>query len=299
LAAACVRPIALPSQLLTGRPTNEGFLPDDQDSLPGPRRAQSLGRRESLGAVSSSLAALSLAEISLPAAAEDAAPPIPPRGWQLKLPEDWVKSKQAAVPGPEERRTKELLLAGNAAQDAEVRVLRVPLVTSERDPQGLGSLALIEYFTAATPRVSREQILPVLTSSWASQPATFSLTMAGQALEKVRGGQKYLMYEFDLTRCEGAQVEGIKGKVCQKDNGEVLPTAVRHHAIMNTVTAEPSKGEANEVNYPEVLWIIDVSAPADKWPQLSSQVSTLLQSFAVGTNTQLEAVRNATNTLPA
>ncbi|CAE8621808.1 unnamed protein product, partial [Polarella glacialis] len=263
LAAACVRPIALPSQLLTGRPTNEGFLPDDQDSLPGPRRAQSLGRRESLGAVSSSLAALSLAEISLPAAAEDAAPPIPPRGWQLKLPEDWVKSKQAAVPGPEERRTKELLLAGNAAQDAEA----VHALVAMHSKQG-----------ADSPR---------------------QLTMAGQALEKVRGGQKYLMYEFDLTRCEGAQVEGIKGKVCQKDNGEVLPTAVRHHAIMNTVTAEPSKGEANEVNYPEVLWIIDVSAPADKWPQLSSQVSTLLQSFAVGTNTQLEAVRDATNTLPA
>ncbi|CAE8662628.1 unnamed protein product, partial [Polarella glacialis] len=182
LAAACVRPIALPSQLLTGRPTNEGFLPDDQDSLPGPRRAQSLGRRESLGAVSSSLAALSLAEISLPAAAEDAAPPIPPRGWQLKLPEDWVKSKQAAVPGPEERRTKELLLAGNAAQDAEV---------------------------------SREQILPAsphfkLGISACDLLADYGWPGAG------KGGQKYLMYEFDLTRCEGAQVEGIKGKVCQK-----------------------------------------------------------------------------------
>lgn len=220
----------------------------------------------------------------------------PRRGWQMKLPEEWMVVRQTGLPGPDETRTKELLLAANG--NAEVRILRIPLVTSERDPQGLGGLALIEYFSAEKPRVTREQILPLLSQSFASQPATFELVLSSIPEDIVKSRQKYLLYEFDLTRCEGSQVQGTKGKLCQRsDNGEILPTSVRHHAVLNTVTAEPGGGSlAGDGAYPEVFWLIDFSAPSDIWPQVLKQVRSMVDTFSIGSETALEASRNATLT---
>eukprot|EP00933_Yihiella_yeosuensis_P052654 TRINITY_DN50759_c0_g1_i1.p1 TRINITY_DN50759_c0_g1~~TRINITY_DN50759_c0_g1_i1.p1 ORF type:complete len:324 (-),score=51.39 TRINITY_DN50759_c0_g1_i1:135-1055(-) len=215
------------------------------------------------------------------------------RGYQLKLPTGWASYRQNSLPGPDETRTKELLLAGNPDNDTEVKILRVPLVTSPQDPQGLLGLALSEYFLAEKPRVTRDQILPLLTTSFAQQPATFNLTVTPNVEDKVRAGQRYLLHEFDLERCDGQQIQSRKGKICQQPNGELLATSVRHHAILNTVTSEPG-GEAFGGNYPQILWIVDISAPLGVWPKIKSEVNTIVETFTVGSETALEAYRNAT-----
>ena len=85
--------------------------------------------------------------------------------------------------------------------------------------------------------------------------------------------QKYLTYEFDLARCEGRQVFGSNGKICQRsDTGEVLDTKQFHHMVINTVTPEPTQ-TAREA-FAEVLWIVDISAPAERWSSLKKRLGT-------------------------
>lgn len=222
--------------------------------------------------------------------------PIPaPRGWQIKLPQGWTTVRQSGVPGPEETRTKELFLAEDPSQGVKLKVLRIPLITTPQDPQGLGGLALIDFF-GPQPRITKEQALQVLTPAFARQPTTYDFKLTGSGEESVKEKQKYFQYEFNLTSCEGAQVQGLNGRVCQRsDNGQPIPTTAFHHVVLNTVTAEPGGGRLMAGGaYPEVLWTVDIAVPAAQWQDFSKQVVQLLSTFAVGTNRDLEARRNAT-----
>ncbi|CAK9041624.1 unnamed protein product [Durusdinium trenchii] len=93
---------------------------------------------------------------------------------------------------------------------------------------------------------------------------------------------------------ERPQVFGTNGKICQRsDTGEILDTKKYHHLTINTVTPEPSQ-TAREA-FSEVLWIVDISAPADNWGNLTKQVATMTKTFAVGTVEQLNAGRNTSS----
>ncbi|CAK9041640.1 unnamed protein product [Durusdinium trenchii] len=256
------------------------------------------GRRDALAA--SMLAGFS----SSPTFAEESKPP--PRGWQMKLPEGWEIYKQFGVPGGDEMRTKELLLAGDS-KGTEVKVLRIPLQTTPQDPDGTAALTLIEYFQIPFPRVTRKTVVDSLSKAFARQKATYAFELEGDGEDRMKDKQKYLLYEFDLTRCEGRQVFGTNGKICQRrdvggtavsvpawsDTGEILDTKKYHHLTINTVTPEPTQ-TAREA-FSEVLWIVDISAPADNWGNLTKQVATMTKTFAVGTVEQLNAGRNTSS----
>eukprot|EP00438_Fugacium_kawagutii_P026207 Skav223837 [mRNA] locus=scaffold1256:209261:220266:- [translate_table: standard] len=63
----------------------------------------------------------------------------------------------------------------------------------------------------------------------------------------VKDKQKFVTYEFDLTRCEGQQVFGSSGKICQRsDTGEVLDTKKFRHLNINTVTPESAAQRSGE-----------------------------------------------------
>ncbi|CAK9041623.1 unnamed protein product [Durusdinium trenchii] len=156
------------------------------------------GRRDALAA--SMLAGFS----SSPTFAEESKPP--PRGWQMKLPEGWEIYKQFGVPGGDEMRTKELLLAGDS-KGTEVKVLRIPLQTTPQDPDGTAALTLIEYFQIPFPRVTRKTVVDSLSKAFARQKATYAFELEGDGEDRMKDKQKYLLYEFDLTRCEGRQEE--------------------------------------------------------------------------------------------
>jgi len=228
-------------------------------------------------------------------------------GWQLKMPEGWEVSRQKGIPGRDDVRPQELLMGLNQVQRSEVKVVRIPLVTTERDPQGIGGLVLIEYFgtpEGQSPRVTTDQTIDILVPAFKNQPAIFNFGRVGVPQDIFRKKQKYLRYDFEAGRCEGAQVQGVKGKVCQRsDNGEILPVLNRHHAILTTVASEPDTGgggilEALGFGQPprsqgtrEVMWVVDVSGPAEVWPKLEEQAKALFASFAVGSEGELAASR--------
>jgi len=256
--------------------------------------AASLTSRRDTLATAASVASVGL---SLPSFAEEEQKEVkpPPRGWQMKLPEGWQIYRQFGVPGGDEMRTKELLLAGDSSKGAEVKVLRIPLQTTPQDPDGTGALTLIEYFQIPFPRVTRKSVVESLSKAFARQKATYAFELDGDGEDRVKDKQKYMLYEFDLTRCEGRQVYGSNGKICQRsDTGEVLDTKKFHHLNINTVTPEPT--QTSREAFAEVLWIVDISAPAENWRNLSSQVATMVKTFTVGTVDQLSAGRNSTST---
>lgn len=257
--------------------TKEGVL------IPAP------SRREGLAGLATSLA-LPLAGV--PVRAEEAPPP---RVWQMKLPEGWQVFQKFSVPPVTETRTKELLLAGDPAVGAEVKVLHIPLMTTPQDPQGTGALTLIEYFQIPFPRVGRKSVINSLSKSFAKQPASFSLNLIGEGEDKVKLQQKYMSYEFDLRRCEGKQTYGTNGKICTRsDTGDILPTQKFHHLTIQTVTPEP--GMTDKASFAEILWIVDISAPAKSWENLTEAVKIMTDSFAVGTVDELAKIRNGTAT---
>uniref|UniRef100_A0A7S0ADN9 Uncharacterized protein n=1 Tax=Pyrodinium bahamense TaxID=73915 RepID=A0A7S0ADN9_9DINO len=225
------------------------------------------------------------------------------RGWQMRLPPTWRPYNQRGIPGLNEVASRELLLAGDPTQKAEVKVVRIPLATSPRDPQGLGGLALIEYFSTPLgqqPRVTRSQVVDILSKGFEQQPAIFSFSFVDTPSEELRNATKYLRYDFEAARCEGAQVQGVSGKICQRsDNGEMLPVNNRHHAIVSTVVPEPignsqvADGLLVGPNGAEVLWVVDVSAPAASWRNVTEQVEVVLASFGVGTEAELADTREA------
>lgn len=192
------------------------------------------------------------------------------------------------------------MLAFNQGVRAEVKVARVPLATSPRDPQGIGGLAVIDFFSAE-PRVTAPQVVDFLSKGFASQPAIFQYNPVGQPSTSLRNATKYLRYDFESSRCEGAQVQGLNSKICQRsDNGQVLDTPLRRHAIVSLLAEEPT-GDGEEVadglligpRGAEILWVLDISAPVDAWSQLNEQVDYLISSFAVGSEAQLAAARGA------
>lgn len=223
--------------------------------------------------------------------------------WQMKLPPTWVSPNgQRSIPGLDDARPRELLLA-LGPQKAEVKVERIPLAVSTRDPQGLGGLALIDYFSTPqgqTPRVTTQQVVEILSKGFEQQPAIFSFSLVATPSERFQNTTKYLRYDFEAARCEGEQIQGVSGKVCQRsDNGEVLPVPIKHHAIWSTVVAEPTNtakvadgllvGDAGA----EILWVVDISAPADSWPKIAEEAEKIALSFAVATESQLTAIREA------
>lgn len=248
-------------------------------------------RREGLAGLATSLA-LPLAGFSAPVRAEEAPPP---RLWQMKLPEGWQVFQKFSVPPVTETRTKELLLAGDPSAGAEVKVLHIPLMTTPQDPQGTGALTLIEYFQIPFPRVGRKSVINSLSKSFAKQPASFSLNLIGEGEDKVKLQQKYMSYEFELRRCEGKQTYGTNGKICTRsDTGDILPTQKFHHLTIQTVTPEP--GMTDKASFAEILWIVDISAPAKSWENLTEAVKIMTDSFAVGTVDELAKIRNGTAT---
>mmetsp|Transcript_62651 Transcript_62651/g.183244 ORF Transcript_62651/g.183244 Transcript_62651/m.183244 type:complete len:337 (-) Transcript_62651:168-1178(-) len=260
-----------------------------------------LGRRGAAGAALAVLGGAPPLVGGLPAWGEAAK-----RGWQMRLPPTWRVYDQKGVPDLSEAASRQLLLGGDASQKAEVKVVRVPLATSKADPQGLGGLALIEYFSTAQgqePRVTTPQVVDVLSKGFSSMPAMFSFDFVGTPSDEFRNTTKYLRYEYEAARCEGAQVQGTSGKICQRsDNGEILPVFNRHHAILSTVVAEPTEGRRVADGLlvspkgAEVLWVVDVSAPAGNWTQLTGEVQTMLGSFGLGLEDQLAAKREVVAT---
>lgn len=277
---------------LSGSPKSTAF---SVGKLRADDSAASLSSRRDTIQVATSFAA-SLGLSPLPTFAEEAkdkAKP-PPRGWQMKLPEGWQIFRQFGVPGGDEMRTKELLLAGDPSKGAEVKVLRIPLQTTPQDPDGTGALTLIEYFQIPFPRVTRKSVVESLSKAFARQKATYAFELDGDGEDRVQDKQKYMLYEFDLTRCEGRQVFSSNGKICQRsDTGEVLDTKKFHHLNINTVTPEPT--QTSREAFAEVLWIVDISAPAENWKNLTSAVGTMVKTFTVGTVEQLNAGRNSTS----
>eukprot|EP00434_Breviolum_minutum_P024810 symbB.v1.2.021911.t1/scaffold1920.1/size100294/5 len=235
-------------------------------SSPRDDSASLTSRRDTL-ATAASVASVGL---SLPSFAEEEQKEVkpPPRGWQMKLPEGWQIYRQFGVPG------------GDSSKGAEVK-----------DPDGTGALTLIEYFQIPFPRVTRKSVVESLSKAFARQKATYAFELDGDGEDRVKDKQKYMLYEFDLTRCEGRQVYGSNGKICQRRGATCLKF---HHLNIQTVTPEPT--QTSREAFAEVLWIVDISAPAENWRNLSSQVATMVKTFTVGTVDQLSAGRNSTST---
>jgi len=226
--------------------------------------------------------------LSSPAFAETA--------YQLKLPEGWQVEKSIRAPRADPR-PQALLVARNPSKQAEVKVVRVPLVATPQDPQGLGPLATMDYFYTPDTQVTQKQLIDLLQAGYKAQPALFSYKDL-DAEDFSRNKRKYLRYDFESARCEGIQVEASKGKLCQRPGSdEPLPTVVRHHRLLNTVypesdLAEPAQGgNPDESFLPQVLWILDVSVPEDAWKEQSGAVRELADTFAVGTPAELEKLR--------
>lgn len=278
-------PLVLASMLCFGADFRSCGYVVPVDSVPGRQPS----RRGAFISAASSIAGFSAYQL-------DAVAKATIRGWQMKVTEPWQLFRSDGMPDIGETRPRELLVARILEVQAEVRVIRFPLVTSQRDPSGIGGLALVDYFSTSqgkTPRVTQEQAIDVLSKGFQQMPATFSFVLNGQPKDFLQGDKRYLIYEFDQGRCQGVQVDGVKGKECQRpDNGQVLDVNVRHHAMINTVAAET--GDDVE-GAREILWVVDISAPADKWRDVAPQVAVFADSFAVGTEAELAALRGPTN----
>jgi len=232
--------------------------------------------------------ALALAfSFSRPAYAETA--------YQLKLPEGWQVEKSIRAPRADPR-PQALLVARDTKKQGEVKVVRVPLVATQQDPQGLGPLATTDYFYTPDTQVTQKQLVDLLQAGYKAQPAIFSYKDL-DAEDFKRNNRKYLRYDFESARCEGIQVEASKGKLCQKpDSDEPLPAIVRHHRLINTVypeadLAQPGEGNTDESFLPQVLWILDISVPLDMWEKEPGIVRSLADTFAVGQPAELEKLR--------
>lgn len=209
------------------------------------------------------------------------------RGLQLRLPPTWVTYRQSGTGPAFDTRPREVMYVGNPSTGVEMKIMKVPLLTSERDPQGLGGLALIDYFytpEAVTPRVTDEQVIEILSKGIQVFPLTFSFNLTGNQNE-FRDGLRFLRFDYDWARCEGVQIQGMKSKLCQSPNGAELPLDLQHHAQLSTVIAGPSVKDQGSIQY---LWTLDFAAPLKSWPNVSAEVNEIMASC------RLEVARNGT-----
>eukprot|EP00929_Paragymnodinium_shiwhaense_P115655 TRINITY_DN84667_c0_g1_i1.p1 TRINITY_DN84667_c0_g1~~TRINITY_DN84667_c0_g1_i1.p1 ORF type:complete len:348 (-),score=96.85 TRINITY_DN84667_c0_g1_i1:65-1042(-) len=225
-------------------------------------------------------------------------------GYQLKMPENWdVFRKDGYSKG--EQRPKALLqgvfLKDNAPA-ADLKIVRVPLVTSARDPQGTGAMLLANFFygQGKEREVSGQQVVDNLQASMKSQAATFDYKDLSMK-EFEREGRRYLRYDYETSRCEGVQVLGMKGsKTCAMPGkeDEQLPTPFVRHTVVTTLApevtvAKTADGEPVPAG-PEVLWILDIQAAAKTWDGVSDDIEKfLVESFGVGTDATLEKLRKS------
>lgn len=221
-------------------------------------------------------------------------------GYQLQLPPTWFVFKSSNIPKLDTPTARELLSGGYPEIKADVKVARVPLATSQRDPQGLGGLATIEYFSGPQPRVTTQQVVDLLSKGYSQQKDISAFSLIGAPQDFYRNNTKFLKYDFLATRCEGVQVQGIKGKVCQKENGELLPSAAVRHTVVYRLGEDPvgitgngnvAEGLLLGEKGAEILYVLDISAPEKVWSNITSDIDFLIKSFDIGNETELQTTR--------
>lgn len=244
----------------------------------------SSGRRDTLaGAVAASLAGLvpPLTLSSSPAHAE--------QPWQLKLPRSWKLFSQTPMPPKGVVQSVALIVAGNPVEGGELVVLRVPLSIAAGDPNAEDSKKLIEYFSTPDGKgssVKGAQVVDVVAKSQKSSPGLQKFALAGSPVESVKGGRRYVRYEYESSICQGQVKFASSGDTCvAPEDDSPLPLFERRHAITLTVTSEDTNGQTN------YLWLLDVSAPSDKWKDLTEPIQEVSGSFELGTEDQLEKDR--------
>lgn len=278
-------------------------LAQPQTLPPQPQPSSLERRRAANGALLSILGASAPLTVETPLVARAESTKV---GYQVQLPRVWSAYQQRGNPGLGDKSSKILFAAGNGAEKIEAKVVRVPLAVNRADPQGLGSLALIEYFSTPSgqqPRITKDQVMDLLSKGVAADPKNFRFNLTGTPTEFFRNTTKYLRYDYEVETCPADIVEGAGGeRKCDYLGGLDSALAARRHSIINTVVAEPVNGAQVADGIlesdlgAEVLWVADVSLPATKWADNEKQVNQFLATFSVGTEAQLAAVReqNAT-----
>jgi len=266
--------------------------------LPPQAQPPSLDRRSlSSGVLLSILGASTPFTLETPLAARAESNKV---GFQVKMPRVWTAYNQRGNPGLGDKSAKVLLAGGSASDKAEVQVVRVPLAVTRADPEGVGSLGLIDYFSTPSgqqPRITREQIVDVLTKGVKTSGNNFRFNLTGTPTEFFRNTTKYLRYDYEVDKCFADIIEGEGGEMKCSAGGIDRATQEKRHSVISTVLSEPVDGAqvADGIllsdSGAEVLWVIDASAPVKLWPKVEAQVKQLLDSFSVGTEAQLAGVR--------
>jgi len=282
--------VAVPSAAAQPRPTKLQPLP------PQPQPPSLERRRAANGVLLSMLGASAPLVVEKPLVARAEGDKV---GYQVQLPRLWATYQQRGNPGLGDKASKALFVAGSAAEKIEAQVVRIPLAVTRADPQGLGGLALIDYFSTPSgqePRVTKEQVVDILSKGVASDVKSFRFNITGTTTEFFRNVTKYLRYDYEVVSCSGDITEGQGGNRECTLEGLEKPTTKRHHAVVSAVLSEPAKGQVADGillsdTGAEVLWVVDASAPIKSWPNVSAQVDQFLASFSVGTEAQLTALR--------
>jgi len=221
-------------------------------------------------------------------------------GYQVQVPRVWSTYQQRGNPGLGDKASKILFAGGSGADKIEAKVVRIPLAVNPADPQGLGSLALIDYFSTPSgqqPRITKDQVVELLSKGVASDIKNFRFNLSGTPTEFFRNKTKYLRYDYEVERCDADIVEGQGGEKKCEQAGLDFYVKARRHAVIHTVVSEPVDGVqvADGVllsdTGAEVLWVVDASLPLSKWTTKEEQVNQFLSTFSVGTDAQLAAAR--------
>jgi len=244
------------------------------------------GRRGALAAATAAgLAGLAppLLLAPAPARAEQA--------WQVQLPRAWRTFSQTPAPPDGVKRPAALVVAGNAEKGGEMVVLRVPLDPNAKDPKTAQQAKdVIAYFAAGdkpTP-VPMSKVVDAIVTSQKSQPGLTSFELVGTPTEQIKLGRRYVRFEFQDTICQGSITKASSGDKCfrpdgQGGDGDELPFLTTRHRI--TLTATNEGGETT------FCWLIDVSGPPEGWKAMDDMITTVSDSFELGSEEQLEKDR--------
>eukprot|EP00439_Symbiodinium_sp_Y106_P021280 s4890_g2.t1 len=201
-------------------------------------------------------------------------------GWQIRLPRDWI-TVQKEAPGSGAK-AQSLLFSGGPIAKSEIKILRVPVKSKSET---------MDFFLSPSPKMTKDQAAAALSRSYEKKPSTFRFKLLGKTSAEERDGSRYLRYGFSVARCEGSQIPDAAGeKACvrpgEKEATELtkMDTTARHWEVATTVTTESAGGA------PYALWLVECSVPSESWKESSAQINAVMDSFAVGTKAQLEAL---------
>jgi len=148
---------------------------------------------------------------------------------------------------------------------------------------------VIAYFAAGdkTPPVPMSKVVDAIAASQKSQPGLTDFSLVGTPTEKIKGGRRYVRFEFQDTLCQGTITKASSGDKCIRpdDENEELPFLTTKHRI--TLTATNEGGETT------FCWLIDVSSPPERFADLNDALTTVSDSFELGSEEQLEKDRTA------